>query len=78
MLGGLKNKIVGGEPIISHSISLRTVESEIAKNITKIQNIVASLSPCKNYCTYMLEENLNKTLVGKYVSMHAFYHRNYL
>ena len=38
MLGGLKNKIVGGEPIISHSISLRTVESEIAKNITKIQN----------------------------------------
>ena len=38
MLGGLKNRIVGGEPIISHSISLRTVESEIAKNITEIQN----------------------------------------
>ena len=38
MLGGLKNKIVGGEPILSHSISLRTVESEIAENITKIQN----------------------------------------
>ena len=38
MLGGLKNQIVGGEPILSHSISLRTVESEIAENITKIQN----------------------------------------
>ena len=38
MLGGLKNKIVGGEPVISHTISLRTVESEIAKSLTKIQN----------------------------------------
>ena len=38
MLGGLKNKIVGGEPILSHTISLRTVESEIADTITKIQN----------------------------------------
>ena len=38
MLGSLKNKIVGGEPVLSHTISLRTVESEIAKNITKIQN----------------------------------------
>ena len=27
MLGGLKNKIVGGEPILSKTISLRTVES---------------------------------------------------
>ena len=38
MLGGLKNKIIGGEPILSHTISLKTVESEIAKTITKIQN----------------------------------------
>ena len=38
MLGGLKNKIVGGEPILSHTISLRTVESEIASAITEIQN----------------------------------------
>lgn len=38
MLGGLKNKIVGGEPILSHTISLRTVESEIANSITQIQN----------------------------------------
>ena len=38
MLGGLKNRIVGGEPILSDSISLRTVESEIAKAITQIQN----------------------------------------
>ena len=38
MLGGLKNKIVGGEPIISQTISLRTVESEIAESITTIQD----------------------------------------
>ena len=38
MLGGLKNKIVGGEPILSHTISLRTVESEIANSLTKVQN----------------------------------------
>ena len=37
MLGGLKNKIVGGEPILSHTISLRTVESEIANSLTIIQ-----------------------------------------
>ena len=38
MLGGLKNKIVGGKPILSHTISLKTVESEIATSLTKIQN----------------------------------------
>jgi len=38
MLGGLKNKIVGGDPILSHTISLRTVESEIAKSLTDVQN----------------------------------------
>ena len=38
MLGGLKNKIVGGEPILSHTISLRTVESEIANSLTEIQD----------------------------------------
>ena len=37
MLGGLKNRIVGGEPILSKTISLRTVESEIAKSLTKVQ-----------------------------------------
>ena len=37
MLGGLKNKIVGGEPILSHTINLRTVESEIASSLTKVQ-----------------------------------------
>ena len=37
MLGGLKNKIIGGEPILSHTISLRTVESEIANSLTKVQ-----------------------------------------
>ena len=38
MIGGLKNELVGGDPIISITISLRTVESEIAKSITEIQN----------------------------------------
>ena len=38
MLGSLKNEIVGGEPILSHTISLRTVESEIAKSLTKVQD----------------------------------------
>jgi len=38
MLGGLKNKIVGGEPILSHTISLKTVESEIANSLSKVQN----------------------------------------
>tara|TARA_B100000965_G_C19365596_1_gene657951 strand:+ start:36 stop:785 length:750 start_codon:yes stop_codon:yes gene_type:complete len=38
MLGGLTNSIVGGEPIKSLSISLRTVESEIANSLTKVQN----------------------------------------
>ena len=38
MLGGLKNKISGGKPIISHTINLRTVESEIAKSLTSVQN----------------------------------------
>ena len=38
MLGGLKNKIIGGQPILSYTISLRTVESEIASSLTKVQN----------------------------------------
>ena len=38
MLGGLKNEIVGGEPILSHTISLRTVESEIANSLTAVQD----------------------------------------
>ena len=38
MLGGLKNKIVGGEPILSQTISLRTVESEIAESLTSVQD----------------------------------------
>jgi len=38
MLGGLQNRIVGGKPILSHTISLRTVESEIAKSLTDVQD----------------------------------------
>ena len=38
MLGGLKNKLAGGEPILSHTINLRTVESEIASSLTQVQD----------------------------------------
>ena len=38
MLGGLNNKIVGGKPILSNTINLRTVESEIANSLSKVQN----------------------------------------
>ena len=38
MLGSLKNEISGGKPILSHTINLRTVESEIAKSLTSVQN----------------------------------------
>ena len=39
MLGGLTNRIVGGEPILSYTINLRTVESEIASSLTKVQDL---------------------------------------
>ncbi len=38
MLGGLKHKIIGGDPILSHTISLKTVESEIASSLRKVQD----------------------------------------
>ena len=38
MLGGLKNDIVGSEPILSYTLHLRTVESEISSPLTKVQN----------------------------------------
>ena len=38
MIGGLNNILIGGDPILSITVSLRTVESEIAKSITSIQN----------------------------------------
>jgi len=37
MLGGLKNKIIGGDPILSHTISLKTVESVIADSLANVQ-----------------------------------------
>ena len=37
MIGGITNELVGGDPIISHTLSLRTVESEIAKSLTNVQ-----------------------------------------
>ena len=38
MLGSLKNRIVGGKPILSYTISLKTVESEIAKSLKNVQS----------------------------------------
>ena len=38
MLGGLNNLISGGKPIVSHTINIRTVESEIAKSLTLVQD----------------------------------------
>ena len=38
MLGGLNNFLVGGEPILSETINLRTVESDIAKSLSEVQN----------------------------------------
>ena len=37
MIGGLTNKIVGGDPILSKTVSLKTVESEIANSLTNVQ-----------------------------------------
>ena len=37
MLPGLNNKLIGGKPVISKTISLRTLESEIAKPLKAVQ-----------------------------------------
>ena len=37
MLGDLQNKILGGKKILSKTISIKTVESEISKSLSKIQ-----------------------------------------
>jgi len=37
MLGGLRNKIIGGKKIYSETISIKTVESEIASSLEKVQ-----------------------------------------
>ncbi len=38
MLGGLKNRIKGGKKILSRTISVNTVESEIAKSLEYVQH----------------------------------------
>ena len=38
MLGGISHSLVGGDPILSHTINLRTVESEIAKPLSDVQD----------------------------------------
>ena len=37
MLGGLNNVLVGGDPILSKTLNLRTVESEIPKSLSEVQ-----------------------------------------
>ena len=37
MLGEITHKLIGGDPILSHTINLRTVESEIAKSLSNVQ-----------------------------------------
>ena len=38
MLGGLNNILVGGDPVISKTLNLRTVESEISKSLSEVQD----------------------------------------
>ena len=38
MLSGITHKLVGGNPILSYTINLRTVESEIAKSLSDVQD----------------------------------------
>ena len=38
MIGGLNNILIGGDPILSKTINLKTYESEIAKSLTNVQN----------------------------------------
>jgi len=37
MIGGISHKLIGGNPILSHTINLRTVESEIAESLSNVQ-----------------------------------------
>ena len=37
MLGGLRNNIKGGKPILTHTINLQTVESQISKQLAEVQ-----------------------------------------
>jgi len=37
MIGGISHKLIGGNPILSKTINLRTVESEIAKSLSEVQ-----------------------------------------
>ena len=38
MLGGISHTLVGGDPILSQTINLKTVESEIAKPLSDVQD----------------------------------------
>ena len=38
MLGGISHSLIGGDPILSQTINLKTVESEIAKPLSDVQD----------------------------------------
>ena len=38
MIGGITHKLIGGDPILSKTINLRTVESEISKSLSNVQD----------------------------------------
>ena len=38
MIGGLNNVLIGGDPVLSKTINLRTYKSEIAESLTNVQN----------------------------------------
>ncbi len=37
MIGGIAHRLVGGKPVLSQTLNLRTVESEIAKSLSEVQ-----------------------------------------
>ena len=43
MVNGLKNKIIGGKKILSETLNIQSVESEIAKSLENIQNKFTSV-----------------------------------
>ena len=50
MVSGLQNKIIGGKKIISETISIQSIESEIAKPLEEFQNqfMISSFCPFLN------------------------------
>ncbi len=85
MLGGLKNKIVGGKKILSKTINLRTVESEIAKSLEDVQKKFKSNVEIGSYPFFkqgkigvsIVMRSTDKNLISKcYKSVEFFIKKN--